>query len=63
MHTITFYSLEDFKPLQVLRVKRIEPIQLNRIAIGIEHETNQRVTWRHEKEPAPQNKQMELKLI
>jgi len=63
MHTITFYSLEDFKPLQVLRVKRIEPMQLNRIAIGIEHETNQRVTWRHENEPAPQNKQMEIKLI
>jgi hypothetical protein len=63
MHTIIFYSLESFQPLQTLRFKSIDPMQLNRIAIGIERETNQRVTWRTDKEPAPQNKQMEIKFI
>ena len=60
---IRFYDLETFELIQTLEVRKIDPIQLNRIAIGIERETDRRVTYREPGEPAPANKQQEIKFI
>lgn len=60
---VHFYDKQTFELLSTLKLRSFDPIQCNRIAIGIEHETKRNITWRLDSEPQPQMKQQEIEFI